>query len=59
MSHDDAVQNADNLLIELIKHQPQLLAPTGPRDARHGAEAAAFVAALRNGLIKMYETPGE
>lgn len=55
MSEFDARQKADNIIFELIKHQPQLIHPQAPSEA-HGAKVAEFIAGLRKGLTEMFKT---
>jgi hypothetical protein len=54
-SESDAASQADYLLKELIKHQPQLFGAPVPSQStgRHLGEA---IAALRLQLIEMYKT---
>lgn len=55
MSEKDAAIAADNLLVQLIKSQPNLLAPKSLYSSV-GKEAGEAIAALRVELIKMYQT---
>ena len=55
MSEADAAIAADNLLVQLIKSQPNLLAPKTLYSSV-GTEAGEAIAALRAELIKMYQT---
>lgn len=55
MSEQDARQRADNIIVLLIQHQPQLLQPQAPTEI-HGQRAAEFIAGLRKGLTEMFRT---
>lgn len=57
MSETDARMRADGVIIQLIQHQPQLMAPQSPHE-KSGENVAAFIAALRKGLIDMYKAQG-
>jgi hypothetical protein len=49
---------ANQLLRFILEHQPNLMMPVNPH-ATTGAEVAAFISSLRQGLIQMYsKTPG-
>jgi len=54
MSKEDAALAADNLLVQIIQHQPNMLAPktlyTGI-----GTEVGAVIADLRAALVEMYQ----
>lgn len=55
MSESDARQRADNIIIQLIQHQPNLLPVVQPGQAG-GEKLAELIAGLRKGLTEMFKT---
>lgn len=54
MQEDIAIDRANSLLKHIIEHQPNMIPALG-QNTVNGNNVAAFITALRTGLIDMYK----